>query len=367
MNNQGNLTNNTRLRPLDKKVYELARKVYREEGRGISILDVARLGYSKKTAQQAIYRLRKAGLLHPSPARTKPQFYYPVERPVNVSPYGGSLLLGVLWDGGLWPGLGFVHDVRLGFVGVGLWGLLWGFRGVFEGLGFRFRDRRESGDVVSPRFLWRGRRRWGWFVFHRSGRVTVCLRCDDDPIEASFAGLVGLANFLSDMRRWLIDTVEYSLRVRLDPAAVPPVDEWVVMSWHFGQDSLTVQEVSGKAFQGANITFKTWSDEYARAYLKFFPQSREVKVRAERVEKPGKTLSQVIEERAAAHEVYREVTSLKPLIAETNKLLNEFAKQLRLHLKVLEEMRDTLTQLREALAPPPGTAVKRRAEPDYVA
>jgi len=76
------------------------------------------------------------------------------------------------------------------------------------------------------------------------------------------------------------------LKGKLDWAGVPSVVDWVVTSWHYGKDSL--KEVSGASF---NVTFQTWSNTFARIYVK-----RELrKVRVEEIQSPNRTVQELFE------------------------------------------------------------------------
>jgi len=161
-----------------------------------------------------------------------------------------------------WEDLPYLHNIRLEFN-------VFRADGVSSSDGWQWCKRSFS-----------YRKRFYCFEFplfvqlYDSGRVQVLVKCSMAPVPFCFSGLTSLTSVLGE------------LKGKLDWVGAPRVVDWVVTSWHYGKDS--VKEVSGASF---NVTFQTWSNTFARIYVK-----RELrKVRVEEIQSPNRTVQELFE------------------------------------------------------------------------
>ena len=143
----------------------------------------------------------------------------------------------------------------------------------------------HSKDVFFGSYHW-AKHQSARVTVHCTGKISIILDCTNCPIESSIEGFVGLAAFLGGLRNQLLCECRVGDKGLLE-GDVPNVDLWTVAMWHYGKDSAL--EFSGEAF---NVTFKMWCGLLARIYV--HEQERSRKVRFEVLERPRKSLKDVI-------------------------------------------------------------------------
>ncbi|MGA3060152.1 MAG: hypothetical protein ABSD92_07250 [Candidatus Bathyarchaeia archaeon] len=244
---------------------------------------------SKGTARNINYKLNKQGIIELY-CRSIYAFYKlksvdrsKIKKSVTLSRMGGNGLRRVkidlipLLDSMAAEELCRVHDVRLTFLAGQLYNLLLS-TGVYK-------LELGSKDIFFGSFEWSKYRSVQVFL-HCNGKVSFVLDCGNCPIEASTTGFVSMAGFLGGIRNQLLNACRI-IDGKVIEEAVPLVDVWKVVSWHYGKDS--AQEFSGEGF---NITFQMWCGLLARIYVHEQDHSR--KVRFEIAQTPKESLQEVI-------------------------------------------------------------------------
>ena len=244
---------------------------------------------AKGTARNIIWKLNGQGIIELF-CRSRYAFYKlktvdrsKIKKPMTLYPMGGNGLRRVqvdflaLLDSLSTEELCKVHDVRLVFVGDGLYDIL-----LREG---SYKPDLVSKDISFGCFVW-SKYRSVQVYLHRNGMVSFILDCGNCPVETSIGGFIGMAAFLGGIGNALFNACKTAYPM-LTEERHPSVEGWKVVMWHYGKDS--AQEFSGEAF---NITFKMWCGELARIYVHEQDHSR--KVRFEVIETPKKPLQQVI-------------------------------------------------------------------------
>ena len=315
--------------------------IWAKEGRGVTYLDYPEL--SKDWVRHTFSKLRKLGYLERIP-RTIPAEYRPTERAIRFLSTGreesGPQALGgwsaiesVLEKLGEEPFT--IHDIHCLFFSKALYGVLERNPHSFRSAGWKYDKRNRQWE--SPKFGWKGRRRWAFVRVSSTGTCQVVIRCDDDPIKLDFEELERFRNFLDDFRAWLVLQVQQLGRlIQLEALTlIPSVPDWRVKQWHFGRDAIGIQEVT--TMPCINLTVKEWGDGYLRLYMKSIANGV---VRLEKVERPAeadKTLIQWIGERASLAEALKQASELNRSVSEIDRYLHEFAVNLKTHVEVQRE------------------------------
>jgi len=331
--------------------------IWLREGRGVSYLDYPEL--SESWIRQLFSRFRKLGYLERIP-KTRPARYKPTNKALKLVESGGELAPQAPggWDAieSVLERLGeepfTIHDIHCFFESKVLYNVLEQNPNSFKAAGWKYDKRNRQWE--SPKFLWKGRRRWAFVRASTTGVCQVIIRCDDDPIKLDFEELERFRNFLDDFRAWLVlQAQQLGKLIQLEALAlIPSVPDWKVKQWHFGRDAIGVQEIT--TMPCINLTVKEWGDGYLRLYLKSLANGV---VRLERVERPAdpdKTLIQWVGEKASFAEALKQANKLSQSVAEIDRYLHEFAINLKTHVKVQKqtlklqkEVAETLAEMRE--------------------
>lgn len=207
-----------------------------------------------------------------------------VRKPMTLSRIGGNGLKKIeislvdLLESLPWEELCRIHGVHLTFIAENLYKIF-----LNEG----YVPRQGSKDIDLGKFIW-SKYRAVTVILHHNSKVSFILKCTNCPIESSPDSFICLASFLEKSWQEILSKGKL-YNPTVNGAALPKVEDWLIVQWHYGKDS--VQEFSGEKF---NITFKIWCGLLARIYV--HEQDRIQKLRIEVVQKPGKSLRQVTAE-----------------------------------------------------------------------
>ena len=160
------------------------------------------------------------------------------------------------------------------------------------------------------------------------------------PIDVSLESLSELSAFLGEVRGHLMDVAHrlHKSNHFIGQISVPKVPLWSVRSWHYGRDGK--EEISGSAF---NVTFRTWSGEYSRLYMKRVGADELKKPRMEKIEKPGKPFVQ------AFHEKLDPISVLRAEMRTVRETILGFSENMRSHLKVLKGIGNNVSKETKAI------------------
>lgn len=194
-----------------------------------------------------------------------------------------------------------IHNVRLKFAAKGLWEILPMYND--------FKHLIKSVDLISNKGIVLHDLNFGDHIIkatlHRTGTVSVIVRCSKTPIPIDIVGLAKLTSslrHLEDKLQWVVD--EY-VRITLKSyqrsdsliikGPIPSCLSWTATMWHFGRDSRATY--NGEMFE------ITWRDALGlfRVYSKEF--AKKIRIRKELQEYPRRPWNEVFMERFPAVDI----------------------------------------------------------------
>jgi len=303
------------LQPCTKYILQRAQAIQGKEDRLWTFLDFVDK-YAAGTIRNNFVTLRKQGLIKRECRDFLAYYKLTGSKPKKKMTFyhirGGGGVRGLVvdfvafveslpWDDGA------VHDVGLKFVADGLYELV------------PWSTDPCSKDRASPPFVKAGFE--CRVTCHRTGTVTVLVRCANQPFIVSYEGLASLASVLGEVRSELLRFAEEKKVI------IPVVPDWVVYTWHYGKDTKGV--VKGRPFE---VSFKTWCGTLGRIYIR-----RTQQVRGEHVESPQKSLPVAFAQRDPA-------TYLHAIADRLENTFEKFDKSIAKHLALVDELREESKQ-----------------------
>lgn len=301
--------------PCSRYILKKAQAIQEKQDRLWTILDFTDK-YAAGTIRNNLTMLRKEGLIKTEVRGFLAYYKLTGTKPtkkVTVTHIGGGVgvrewvvdfvgfVEGLSWDDGA------VHDVGLKFVVGGLYGLVsWPTN--------PYSKDRACPPIVKAGFRCR-------VTCHRTGTVTVLVKCANQPFIVSYEGLASLSSVLGEVRSELLRFAEEKEII------IPMVPDWVVYTWHYGKDTKGV--VKGRPFE---VSFKTWCGTLGRIYLRKTQQIRE-----EYVESPQKSLPVAFAQRDPA-------TYQQAIADRLENTFEKFDKSITKHLALVDEFREESKQ-----------------------
>lgn len=301
--------------PCSRYILKKAQEIQEKQDRLWTILDFTDK-YAAGTIRNNLTMLRKEGLIKTEVRGFLAYYKLTGTKPtkkVTVTPIGGGVgvrewvvdFVGFVeslpWDDGA------VHDVGLKFVVDGLYEVVpWPTND--------YSKDRASPPIIKSGFTCR-------VTCHRTGTVTVLVKCANRPFIVSYEGLASLSSVLGEVRSELLRFAEEK------EVVIPVVPDWVVYTWHYGKDTKGV--VKGRPFE---VSFKTWCGTLGRIYLRKTQQ-----IRGEQLESPQKPLHAVFAQRDPA-------TYIHALMNRLGKAIEKFDHSIDKHLALVDDLREESRQ-----------------------
>lgn len=150
-------------------------------------------------------------------------------------------------------------------------------------------------------------------TINKNDTVNVILGCSLYPIPLDYDGIIRFMTMLARSEGVLHGLTAMLNNYKIGNESIPSYTKWIITRWDFGRDSLV--SYKGKKYE---IAVEDAYHRLNKIYTKDFGKNKGVRLRAERIETPRKTVIDVINEKLDLN--VNDTTSFQDSSIELHKL-----------------------------------------------
>lgn len=129
-------------------------------------------------------------------------------------------------------------------------------------------------------------------TINKNDTVNIILGCSLYPIPLDYDGIIRFMTVLARSEGVLHGLTAMVNNYKIGNESIPPFTKWIITRWDFGRDS--IESYNGKKYE---IAVEDAYHRLNKIYTKDFGKNKSIRLRAERIDTPRKTVIDAINEK----------------------------------------------------------------------